>query len=175
MFRDTLLMRYTAFLVVIFGLLFFAYDSGLITGVLSSDQSNISVFIIAVWLWGMGLCSYRIWEANDWGNRGCTPRNRQAFETMCQKRWGPIDITGRLLFRLGLTGTVYGFWVALSGLDLEHLADASTLAHEIGVLMEGMQIAIVTTLVGALTNIILVISLRFLEGAYQKLLIDEFY
>jgi len=171
--KDALLIRYSIFLIAVFSGIFLAQDQGLIRLILSSDQSYISEAIVVLWIIGMGMCSYRIIEANRWLDVGIGYR-RKEFEVVSQRHWGPIDIIGRLLFRLGLVGTVYGFWVALSGLDLEHLTDNATIAQEIGILMGGMQIAIVTTLVGAVTNIILVMGLRFLEGAYQKILAEEY-
>lgn len=54
---------------------------------------------------------------------------------------------------LGLIGTVIGFIIALSGVDPTIATDPSTVSPMIATLIEGMSVALYTTLVGAILSV----------------------
>jgi biopolymer transport protein ExbB/TolQ len=78
-------------------------------------------------------------------------------------------IANSLVF-LGLIGTVLGFIVALSGIDAETAANITTIGPMVSTLVDGMSIALHTTLVGAVLNIWLMVNYRLLEGGTVHLI-----
>ncbi len=63
---------------------------------------------------------------------------------------------------LGLIGTVVGFIIALSGVDVDLAADVNSVGPMISTLIGGMSVALYTTLVGAVLNIWLMVNYRLL-------------
>ena len=63
---------------------------------------------------------------------------------------------------LGLIGTVIGFIIALSGVDVDLAADVNSVGPMIPTLIGGMSVALYTTLVGAILNIGLMVNYRLL-------------
>ena len=84
---------------------------------------------------------------------------------------GPRHIAGSLVF-LGLIGTVVGFMIALSGVDPAQAGDPSAVAPMVGTLIDGMGLALSTTLVGAVLNLWLTTCWRMLEHGTAKLLAE---
>jgi biopolymer transport protein ExbB/TolQ len=83
---------------------------------------------------------------------------------------GSIRQVANGLVLLGLIGTVVGFIIALSGVEPEIAADVSAIGPMVSTLIEGMSIALHTTLVGAILNIWLMINARLVEGGTVKLI-----
>lgn len=79
------------------------------------------------------------------------------------------QIANALVF-LGLIGTVIGFIIALSGVDPAAATDAARVAPMISKLIQGMAVALNTTLEGAVLYIWLLIDYRLLASATVKLL-----
>jgi len=84
---------------------------------------------------------------------------------------GPRHLAGSLVF-LGLIGTVAGFMIALSGVDPSRAGDATSVAPMVATLIDGMGLALSTTLVGAVLNLWLVTCWRLLEHGTAKLLAE---
>jgi len=60
---------------------------------------------------------------------------------------------GQRLVYLGLIGTVLGFVIALSGVDPERAGDIAAVGPMVGKLVEGLGVALYTTLVGAVATL----------------------
>lgn len=168
-------MMYTIYLAVLFSLLWLGFDNGVVGDVLAADPSLFSEGIIILWVAGMALASFRVYQAAvllDYERENGDYMDCD-FELWAGIGVAPIDLIARILFRLGLMGTVYGFFVALSGLNFDNLTDASTLGAEIGQLMDGTRIALVTTLVGVLTNVVLTVAIKFLEITYARIELER--
>jgi biopolymer transport protein ExbB/TolQ len=71
---------------------------------------------------------------------------------------------------LGLLGTVIGFIMALSGVDAQAAGDVDAIGPMVTMLIDGMSVALYTTLVGAVLNIWLMINYRLLESGTVTLL-----
>jgi hypothetical protein len=71
---------------------------------------------------------------------------------------------------LGLIGTVVGFIIALSGVDPQTAAEASSIGPMVSTLIDGMSVALHTTLVGAVLNVWLMLNYRLVEGGTVRLL-----
>ena len=83
----------------------------------------------------------------------------------------PIRHIANSLVLLGLIGTVIGFIVALSGVRAgRRRRDVAAIGPMISTLIDGMAIALYTTLVGSLLHLWLMVNVRLLEGGTVKLL-----
>jgi hypothetical protein len=85
-------------------------------------------------------------------------------------RLGPVRHVANSLVILGLIGTVIGFIIALSGVDPEAAADVSSIGPMVSTLIDGMSVALYTTLVGAVLNVWLMLNYRVVEGGTVRLL-----
>jgi hypothetical protein len=65
---------------------------------------------------------------------------------------------------------VIGFIMALSGVDAQAAGDVDSIAPMVTTLIDGMSVALYTTLVGAVLNIWLMVNYRLLEGGTVTLL-----
>ena len=74
------------------------------------------------------------------------------------------------LVLLGLIGTVVGFIMALSGVNPDTVGDVSSIAPMVSSLIQGMGVALYTTLVGSVLNIWLMLNCRLLETSAVSLL-----
>jgi hypothetical protein len=73
-------------------------------------------------------------------------------------------IAGILVF-MGLVGTVIGFIVALSGVDPQKVPAVDNVAPMVARLINGMSIALYTTLIGSVLHLWLMITQRILAGS----------
>jgi hypothetical protein len=73
-------------------------------------------------------------------------------------------IAGILVF-LGLVGTVIGFIVALSGVDPQKVPAVDNVAPMVARLINGMSIALYTTLIGSVLHLWLMLTQRILAGS----------
>ena len=80
-------------------------------------------------------------------------------------------IANTLIF-LGLIGTVIGFIIALSAVDPNSAADAENVASVIATLIDGMSIALNTTLVGATLYLWLTVNYRVLTSGTVSLIAE---
>jgi hypothetical protein len=85
-------------------------------------------------------------------------------------RIAPIRHIANSLVLLGLIGTVIGFIIALSGVRPEVASDVAAIGPMISTLINGMSVALYTTLVGSLLHVWLMVNVRLLEGGTVKLL-----
>lgn len=84
---------------------------------------------------------------------------------------GVRHVANSLVF-LGLIGTVVGFIIALNGVDPSRAGDASSVAPMVATLIDGMGLALSTTLVGSVLNLWLMSCYRILEYGSAKLLAE---
>ncbi len=186
LYRYLLFVRFALVNTVATALLVAAYLQGWLDGVLTAYLMELSVVIFLVFLYGLVLCGVQIWrhsvELNDVKAGTADPRSR-AGRFMSQIRGvnpeslsikadalrlkltdrivGVRHIANSLVF-LGLIGTVIGFIIALSGVDPAAGTEVENVAAMISVLINGMSVALHTTLVGAVLYIWLIINYRIL-------------
>ena len=70
---------------------------------------------------------------------------------------------------LGLIGTVIGFIIALSGVDPDIATNPQAVSPMVATLIEGMSVALYTTLVGAVLSVWLGLCNRMLASAVREL------
>ncbi|MCH7935990.1 MAG: MotA/TolQ/ExbB proton channel family protein [Proteobacteria bacterium] len=74
------------------------------------------------------------------------------------------------LVLLGLIGTVIGFIIALSGVDPQAASQVENVAAMISTLINGMSVALNTTLVGALLYVWLIVNYGILTSGTVDLI-----
>ena len=74
------------------------------------------------------------------------------------------------LVLLGLIGTVIGFIIALSGIDPEAASQVENVATMVSTLINGMSVALNTTLVGALLYVWLIVNYGILTSGTVDLI-----
>ncbi len=184
--RYLLLLRFTLFNLVAAGLLAATLLEGWWDGALAGHTRWLSLAIACVFGYGMALCAAKVWrtsrELNDLADDRVKPASRAAryldgLELRAGERRSVAaellrlrltnhiaivrHIANTLVF-LGLVGTVIGFMIALSGVEPERSASVDNVVPMVATLIEGMSIALYTTLIGAVMYIWLMVNHRML-------------
>lgn len=150
--------------------------SGHLLPVFETDQSRITLAIAALFLVGWGSTLKQLIAVSVCLNRskqlGYRPASPAAGDkAMLKVEW--LDEISEWLVALGLLGTVVGFSMALSGVDQTALTQASGAQNAVAALMQGMRVALNTTLVGAALAIWHQVNLRMLKTAMGCYWIDR--
>lgn len=193
-FKYVLLLRAVLLNVVALALLGVAALQGLVGPIFVTDVTYISHLIVAVFAVGLVVCLRRIvWvsrELNAVKERRLTSETRSgrlllqahrtdsqgraslmgAFRMKLSSRIAGVRHAGNSLVLLGLIGTVVGFIIALSAVDPATAGDANAITPMVASLIDGMGVALYTTLIGSILNIWLMLNCRLLETASVSLM-----
>jgi len=193
LYRDRLVLRFAALNLGGLALLAAAWHEGWLAVLAAGDVTGLVRVIVAVFALGLVWCALRVVEIGGELNEVRRPRPtpesetarflarlegaagdargslEQAMRQRLASRLVPIRHLASTLVLLGLIGTVLGFVIALSGVDAEAVSDVSAIAPMISTLIEGLGVALHTTLVGAVLNIWLMLDYRLLEAGAAKL------
>jgi hypothetical protein len=193
-FEYLLLLRFALFNACALAVLAVGWANGLITTVVTADTTHIVFLITATFLGGLALCARRVWQTSvelnavrsgfpKRGSRvagyleqtaGSDGQGRSnlaaALKLKLATRIAPVRHIANALVLLGLIGTVLGFIIALSGVDPDLAADIGAVGPMVSKLIEGMAVALYTTLTGAVLSIWLMVNYRLLEGGVVNLL-----
>ena len=188
LYRYLLVTRFTLVNLVAIGLLAACYFQGWLDGMMSAHLVELSYFIFAVFLYGLGVCGIKVWrqsvDLNDLKagtprpdsragrflaqSAGAGPESRtiQVDALRLKLTDGIVDVrhVANSLVLLGLIGTVIGFIIALSGVDPDSAKNADNVATMVSTLINGMSVALYTTLVGAVLHIWLIVNYRILTS-----------
>ena len=172
-----LLMRFGLINIVAFALLGAAWAQGLVAKVINSDITNMVILITVVFIVGLILSGYRVWKVIKQLNSAYDfdPKNRSRAGDFLNKAKGKDAATRANLAQalrlklfsriihiryiassltiLGLIGTVLGFIIALSGVDPDVASNPSAISPMVTQLIEGMSVALYTTLVGSILSV----------------------
>lgn len=188
-FSYVLLLRAALLNLVALALIAGASLQGLVAPVFATDTTHLSVVIVLVFAAGLAVCLRRIVQLSRELNElksPCPAADSRAGRFLQQAR--PADpqtrasLAGALrlklssriagvrqfannLVLLGLVGTVVGFIMALSGVNPDTVGDVNAIAPMVSNLIEGMGVALYTTLLGSVLNIWLMLNCRLLETA----------
>lgn len=188
-----LLLRYALVNVVALGLAWAAYVQGWLDGFWEPRTWIMALAIAAVFVWGLALAGYRIFHVStaiaalargdkipaDVAHRLDRLRRVDARERPLEmdmarmeaaNQIGAIRFLANALVFLGLIGTVIGFIIGLSGIDAAATSDVDKIAPMITELINGMSVALYTTLLGAVLNIWLNLNVRILSDGAVRLL-----
>lgn len=193
-YRHLLILRFVLLNLAGFGLLGAAWAQGLVEMVLTGDKTYLSVLIFLVFVGGLVLCTYKVWqtsseldavrarylEASSAVTRYLHPMLELDAESRANltgalrlklsHRIAIVRHIGNSLVLLGLIGTVLGFIIALSGVDPQRASDISAIAPMVATLIAGMSTALYTTLVGAVLNVWLMANHQLLTSGTVKLI-----
>ncbi len=193
-YRYLLVMRFAVVNLAAFALLAAAYIHGFVDTVLASDRTNLVVVIFLAFLTGLALCGWKIAQVSRELNgvkeftplipsragaylariRGRSGDSRAIYAAALRlkliSRIGIVRYVANSLVFLGLIGTVIGFIIALSGVDPALASDASAIAPMVATLIDGMSVALYTTLVGAVLNLWLMINYHMLANGTVNLI-----
>lgn len=142
----------------------------------TEDTSYISHSIVVLfavaWLWN----ARETWRVSKWRNiQKRIPLTRASVldqdKAMSKIEW--LNKVPDWLVGLGLLGTVIGFKVAMGAVDQGSLSNAAGVQTSIGVLMDGITIAINTTIVGAVCGLWLEVNNRILKTAAESYWADR--
>ena len=172
-----LLMRFGLINIVAFALLGAAWAQGLVAKVINSDITNMVILITVVFIVGLILSGYRVWKVSKQLNAAYDfdPKNRSRAGDFLNKAKGKDAATRANLAQalrlklfsriihiryiassltiLGLIGTVLGFIIALSGVDPDVASNPSAISPMVTQVIEGMSVALYTTLVGSILSV----------------------
>ena len=172
-----LLLRFGLVNLVAFALLGAAWAQGLIAKVINADVTNMVLLICAVFIVGLILAGYRLWKVSKQLNAAYNfnPKEKSRASDFVTKTKGKdassranmtqalrlklfariihIRYIANSLTILGLIGTVLGFIIALSGVDPDVASNPSAISPMVAQLIEGMSVALYTTLVGAILSV----------------------
>jgi len=193
-YRYLLIVRFTLFNVVALGFAFIAYMEGLLDGIMEGTIFLMCFLIFLVFLYGLVMCAVKMWrtsvELNDLKTRDPDPDSRagkylleldlkdgesrsiraQTVRLKLSNRISVVRHTANSLVFLGLVGTVIGFIIALSGVDPKSVSSAEAVAPMVATLIQGMSIALNTTLIGAILYLWLIINHRMLASGTVNLI-----
>jgi MotA/TolQ/ExbB proton channel family len=185
-YRYLLLVRYTLINVISACVLFAVYLQGWLNAMFVVNTREFVLLIFGVFIYGLIVCTGKIWRTGAELDeiRAGTPspdsRAGKYFATIYHndresRAIGATVLRAKLTNRitivrhiantlvlLGLIGTVVGFIIALSSVDPAAGSDSDTIAPAIARLINGMSVALYTTLVGSVLHIWLIINHRIL-------------
>ncbi len=193
-YRHLLILRFALLNMVAVALLGVAWVNGYVAQALAADQTHLCVVIFIVFLGGLGLSAYKVWQTSRdlnsvrmFSKDHASPAARYLAPLLGRDAESRANLTGALRMRLshrivvvrhvanslvllGLIGTVLGFIIALSGVDPESVSDVKSVTPMVSTLINGMSTALYTTLVGAILNIWLMANHQLLAGGTVKLI-----
>lgn len=192
--RHLLVLRFLLFNIAAFALLGAAWMRGWTAAVLKADDTGLSLGIFLVFLGGLALCGWRVFEISleqeqaranhpaagtraavhlaavagrDSGSRATAAAR---LKMMLASRISPVHHAANSLVLLGLIGTVVGFIIALSGVNPGTAGSVDAITPMVAELIHGMSVALYTTLVGAILHLWLKINYLILAGGATRLI-----
>jgi MotA/TolQ/ExbB proton channel family len=186
--RYHLMLRFAVINLVASALFCAAWIKGWIGLILAGDSTHQVVLIAAIFAYGLVRCGGKIFttsvELNRLGALGAEGRSQRqdvvgavhghdaqtrairasALRLKLMSRIGSIRHIANSLVFFGLLGTVIGFIMALSGVNADTAGDVESIKPMVATLLDGMSVALYTTLVGAVLNVWLMVNYRLLES-----------
>ena len=193
MYRYLLIFRFVLLNAACFGVLGAAWLQGWLDDMLASSARLMCLGIFATFLVGFATCALKIVRTSldldhvrdgrpapgsraagrlDRFHGADAGERRVAAELLRFRMASYISIVGHIanaLVFLGLIGTVIGFIVALSGVEPEVTGNFRQVAPMVSGLIEGMGIALYTTLAGAVLHMWLIVNHRMLATGTLQL------
>ncbi|NGO54168.1 MotA/TolQ/ExbB proton channel family protein [Allomesorhizobium camelthorni] len=168
MFSNLLLYRFIIFNGLMIAVTAVLGWSGYLLPLFQNDQSRLTFVITALflmgWLWSWRKAVQVSFRLNDVKRRGARPAcEAQRDKELAKTEW--LSTVSEWLVALGLLGTVVGFSMALSGVDQGGLSTAAGVQSAVAQLMQGMRVALNTTLLGASFALWHEVNIRMLKTA----------
>ena len=163
---------------------------------INSYLRELSAGIFMVFLYGLFHCGAKVWrhgvELNDLKTGTPEPESRagrylsRAGKADAESRSIQVTVLrlkltdgivvvrsiANSLVMLGLIGTVIGFIIALSGVDPEAATRVENVAAMVSILIDGMSVALNTTLVGSVLYVWLIVNYGILVSGTVDLIAE---
>ena len=193
-YKYLLILRYSLINLVGLVFLFVLITQGYVSKAIKADITNMVIVILALFSVGFILAAYRtFWLSRElnYSFLKVLPPNSMAKDFLQNSK--KLDASSRnnlaaslriklgskinyikfmanTLVILGLIGTVIGFIIALSGVDGSVSSNPEEVSKMVSTLIEGMSVALYTTLVGSICSVWLNICYQIMSTGANNLL-----
>ena len=181
-----LVLRFATFNVAALALLVVVWLEGWVGLVIESDITRITSGIAVVFVIGWLISAHRVLRCSRELNAAANPDSAvssrarwyrelvdktlpegrgaiaDCLRSRLYARIAVVRTIANILVTLGLIGTVIGFIIALSGVDANAVADVGAIGPMVSTLIEGMAVALYTTLVGSIFHVWLLVNYQLL-------------
>ena len=193
-YKYLLILRYSLINLVGLIFLFVLITQGYVTKAIKADITNMVIVILTLFAAGFMLAAYRtFWLSRElnYSFLKILPSNSLAKEFLQSSKKldassrnnlaaslrikliskiGYIKFMANTLVILGLIGTVIGFIIALSGVDGSVSSNPEEVSKMVSTLIQGMSVALYTTLVGSICSVWLNICYQIMSTGANNLL-----
>lgn len=193
-FKFLLMLRFSLINIIGFIFLFVAFSQGYITKAIDADITNVILLIFVLFILGFLISSVRaFWISKQLNYAEAKSQNKNSIAYQYQSNIKGLDASSRnnlassvriklagkinfikfianTLVILGLIGTVIGFIIALSGVEAGVSSNPEEISKMITTLIQGMSVALYTTLAGSICSVWLNICYHILSSGANKLL-----
>ena len=193
-YKYLLILRYSLINLVGLIFLFVLITQGYVTKAIKADITNMVVVILTLFAVGFILAAYRtFWLSRELNysffkilpnhslakeflqsskKLDASSRNNLAasLRIKLSSKIGYIKFMANTLVILGLIGTVIGFIIALSGVDGSVSSNPEEVSKMVSTLIQGMSVALYTTLVGSICSVWLNICYQIMSTGANNLL-----
>ena len=193
-YKYLLILRYSLINLVGLVFLFVLITQGYISKAIKADITNMVIVILTLFAVGFILAAYRtFWLSRELNytflkilpneslakeflqsskKLDASSRNNLAasLRIKLSSKIGYIKFMANTLVILGLIGTVIGFIIALSGVDGSVSSNPEEVSKMVSTLIQGMSVALYTTLVGSICSVWLNICYQIMSTGANNLL-----
>ena len=193
-YKYLLILRYSLINLVGLIFLFVLITQGYVTKAIKADITNMVIVILALFAIGFVLAAYRtFWLSKELNysflkvlpthsiakmflqnskKLDASARNNLAasLRIKLSSKINYIKFMANTLVILGLIGTVIGFIIALSGVDGSVSSNPEEVSKMVSTLIQGMSVALYTTLVGSICSVWLNICYQIMSTGANNLL-----
>ena len=193
-YKYLLILRYSLINLVGLIFLFVLITQGYVTKAIKADITNMVTVILTLFAVGFVLAAYRtFWLSRELNysffkilpnhslakeflqsskKLDASSRNNLAasLRIKLSSKINYIKFMANTLVILGLIGTVIGFIIALSGVDGSVSSNPEEVSKMVSTLIQGMSVALYTTLVGSICSVWLNICYQIMSTGANNLL-----
>ena len=193
-YKYLLILRYSLINIVGLVFLFVLITQGYVSKAIKADITNMVIVILTLFSVGFILAAYRtFWLSRELNNSylkvlppnsiakdflqnskklDASSRNNLAasLRIKLSSKINYIKFMANTLVILGLIGTVIGFIIALSGVDGSVSSNPEEVSKMVSTLIQGMSVALYTTLVGSICSVWLNICYQIMSTGANNLL-----
>ena len=193
-YKYLLILRYSLINLVGLVFLFVLITQGYVSKAIKADITNMVIVILALFSVGFILAAYRtFWLSRELNHSylkvlppnsivkdflqnskklDASSRNNLAasLRIKLSSKINYIKFMANTLVILGLIGTVIGFIIALSGVDGSVSSNPEEVSKMVSTLIQGMSVALYTTLVGSICSVWLNICYQIMSTGANNLL-----
>lgn len=193
-YKYLLILRYSLINLVGLVFLFVLITQGYVSKAIKADITNMVIVILALFSVGFILAAYRtFWLSRELNysflkvlppnsiakdflhnskKLDASSRNNLAasLRIKLSSKINYIKFMANTLVILGLIGTVIGFIIALSGVDGSVSSNPEEVSKMVSTLIQGMSVALYTTLVGSICSVWLNICYQIMSTGANNLL-----